>query len=148
MYFGKRIIISKLPPNQIIHSLKNPPKFWSRYCLYKYYGKFIKTHFKIYHPSYHKDVRTIFYPIMIGKISEDENKTIISIYLGMSFVGGLLFIFLLLISILGIYIAINVNDMTGMFYAVVITLANIIFYMDFRQNCQLLLSDIQNIINL
>lgn len=148
MYFGKRIIISKLPPNQIIHSLKNPPEFWSRYCLYKYYGKFTKTHFKIYHPDYTKDIRTIFYPIMIGKISASNHKTTISIYLRMPFVGGLLFIFLLLISILYICAAIAVNNTTGMFYAVVITLANIIFYMDFRQNCQLLLSDIQNIINL
>lgn len=148
MYFDKRIIISKLPPNQIIHSLKNPPEFWSRYCIGKYYGKFTKTHFKIYHPSYHKDVRTIFYPIMIGKISEDENKTIISIYLRMSFVGGLLFIFLLLISIIVICTAIAVNNKTFMFYAIVMTLANIIFYVDFRQSCQLLLSDIQNIINL
>lgn len=148
MYFGKRIIISKLPPNQIIHSLKNPPEFWSRYCIGKYYGKFTKTHFKIYHPDYTKDVHTIFYPIMIGKISADENKTIISIYLRMPFVGGLLFIFLSLIAILFISFSISVNNMTGMFYAVAITLANIIFYVDFRQSCQLLLSDIQNIINL
>lgn len=148
MHFGKRIIISKLPPNQIIHSLKNPPEFWSRYCLYKYYGKFTKTHFKIYHPDYTKDVRTIFYPIMIGKLSTNDNKTIISIYLRMPFVGGLLFVFLFLISILVICTAIAVNNKTFMFYGVVMTLADIIFYVDFRQNCQLLLSDIQNIINL
>lgn len=112
MYYGKIALESPLSPNEITDVISSAlPKRWVRDYSEMFYGKVKGNYFRLYHPQYDKmGAKPIFFPVMIGKVSQNHQGATITIYMRVRLAGFLLLLMMLIFSVVGFFVGITKMD--------------------------------------